>query len=128
MKLESQVCSLDLAKRLEELGVKQESMFFWNGKREYIRTGLGAHDGVNEAWRKDDKLTWEIGRIESEHPSCEESCAAFTVAELGEYLNTLRHGPLATEASAAARGGYLFDTDYWALRLIDLLENKLITV
>lgn len=29
MNLESQVCSLDLAKRLKELGVKQKSLFYW---------------------------------------------------------------------------------------------------
>ena len=29
MKLEDQVCSLDLAKRLKELGVKQDSYFYW---------------------------------------------------------------------------------------------------
>ena len=30
MKLEDQVCSLDLAKQLKSLGAKQESVFFWN--------------------------------------------------------------------------------------------------
>ena len=29
MKLEEQVCSLELAKELKELGVKQDSMFYW---------------------------------------------------------------------------------------------------
>lgn len=65
MRLESQVCSLELAKRLKELGVKQESLFYWhheNGK-----------DYVSYA-----------------DPSfclCPyEKISAFTVAELGELL------------------------------------------
>ena len=29
MKLEQQVCSLELAQKLKELGVKQESLFYW---------------------------------------------------------------------------------------------------
>lgn len=29
MKLENQVCSLELAKRLKELGVKQDSLWVW---------------------------------------------------------------------------------------------------
>lgn len=56
--LEKQVCSLDLAKRLKELGVKQESLFWWNNQ----------HDG------------WEI----NENRKNFESASAFTVAELGE--------------------------------------------
>lgn len=63
MTLEQQVCSLDLAKRLKELGVKQESYFWWCRYKE-------------NGWA----LSSEIGT-----ESLEE-VAAFTVAELGEML------------------------------------------
>ena len=35
MKLEDQVCSLELSKRLKELGVKQDSLWYWNAKEGY---------------------------------------------------------------------------------------------
>ena len=38
MKLEQQVCSLELAKRLQELGIKQDSLFWWlDGERPELR-------------------------------------------------------------------------------------------
>jgi hypothetical protein len=58
MKLEQQVCSLDLAKRLKELGVKQESLFYWSDDVIYIHKRRDAKDWYS----------------------------AFTVAELGEML------------------------------------------
>lgn len=63
MKLEDQVCSLDLAKRLKELGVKQEGLWRWvliQGE-EFVDLSpdFEAEDGY---------------------------AAAFTVAELGEML------------------------------------------
>jgi len=61
MKLEDQVCSLGLAKRLKELGVKQESYFYW------------LKDG-NE---------WRIFVSQSNYT---DGFSAFTVAELGEML------------------------------------------
>lgn len=62
MKLESQLVSLDLAKRLKELGVKQESLFCWSwygSLKEHLLVYGEEHKG-------------EI--------------SAFTVAELGEML------------------------------------------
>lgn len=62
MKLEQQVCSLELSKRLKELGVKQNSHFSWEelfGKPEY-RLDVTIHG--------------------------EHRVSAFTVAELGEML------------------------------------------
>jgi len=64
MNLEQQVCSLDLAKRLKGLGVKQESLFWWqetnNGNAHIFIGATGSYSGV--------------------------CIAAFTVAELGEML------------------------------------------
>jgi len=62
MTLENQVCSLDLAKRLKELGVKQESLFWWN------------------QFAQDD-LSYNLQAEKSD--LC---ISAFTCAELGEML------------------------------------------
>jgi hypothetical protein len=64
MRLEDQVVSLELAKRLKELNVKQESQFYW--------TAIPGNDWI---------LNFiEIGIPVAEHYS------AFTVAELGFLL------------------------------------------
>ncbi len=76
VKLEDQVCSLGLAKRLKELGVKQESIFSWYRKGFYI-----SQDVKYEA--REPYVTFAQG--EGEFPF-ERLAAAFTVAELGEML------------------------------------------
>lgn len=67
MKLEQQVCSLGLAKRLKELGVRQESVFYWN-----------------EYQVSKDPKKWKYHL----QPDFREkrSTSAFTVAELGEMV------------------------------------------
>jgi hypothetical protein len=76
MKLENQVCSLELAKRLKELGVKQESLFYWCQMEKPTRT---AWDIRGEKFIDDYKYTSrELKYI-----------SAFTVAELGEMLPKL---------------------------------------
>lgn len=79
MKLEQQVCSLDLAKQLKELGVKQESLFYWLVVIDnyYIEPEIvrGKPEHKNGYYQKNEKDPWqEIGY------------SAFTVAELGEML------------------------------------------
>jgi hypothetical protein len=69
MNIENQVCSLELSKRLKELGVEQESYFYWyNYNRE----------------------TWKVepnGQLPTFAFPLDENCiSAFTVAELGEIL------------------------------------------
>ncbi len=63
MTLEQQVTSLELSKKLKDLGVKQESLFWWGKKMGFTKIEI-LHKGNS-------------GGIE---------CAAFTVAELGEML------------------------------------------
>lgn len=75
MELKDQVCSLELAQKLKELGVKQESLFYWwvfkNRKKVVIEHQL--HDPQCSYQRYDYRT-----------PTT--SCSAFTVAELGEML------------------------------------------
>lgn len=72
MKLEDQVASLELSKKLKELGVKQESAFRW-----VWCNGCHLHEGKN-----DPGLCSSTDFLDSE----KEFVAAFTVAELGEML------------------------------------------
>jgi len=65
--LEQQVCSLELSRRLKELGVRQESYFKWVGY---------------QLWDETQQSDYET----TSTPSRDEWYAAFTVAELGEML------------------------------------------
>lgn len=127
MTLSNQVVSLELAKRLKELGVNQESYFHWYDSKPtaQLHTGVFAGD-------------WFY--------------AAFTVAELGEMLparlteveGVHRVARLAMEKQdtrwnvvyiCAECGGRIFEpmladteADARAKMLIYLIENNLVTV
>lgn len=78
MKLGHQVVSLDLAKRLKELGVKQESHFYWDLESSELI------DVEGYSWRKDTE-----GKPTSNHPNAhilKGFLSAFTVAELLELV------------------------------------------
>ena len=73
MKLEDQVCSLELSKRMKELGFPQDSLWWWgtlDGKMTIIPKSY---------YMMVDSGIWEKGNDEK-------LCSAFTVAELGEML------------------------------------------
>ncbi len=90
MTLSSQVCSLPLAKRLKELGVKQESLFWWglHGKsiyyeKEKIQLQVKWQEKGNEDW-----------------------ASAFTASELGEML---------PERVYDQSGAYLFESGFYTV-------------
>lgn len=116
MKLEQQVVSLEIAKRLKELGVKQESLFWWeyNGSFEY-------------------KVIY--GRRLEDEKKSGRYISAFTVAELGEMLRE-EESELPTYLSSTHEwvavyettliGGAETEADARGKMFIYLLENKLI--
>jgi len=79
-------CSLEHAKKLKELGVKQESLFFWCEGNSYGDDGISMYCGTYGIIDKTklDEVTIECFKI---NPKRElEYYSAFTVAELGELL------------------------------------------
>lgn len=102
MKIENQVCSIELAKKLKDLGAKQESMYYW--------TNLEDDECLIPVYGVDAMLLVELynlPRYENtkylhknlEHgrnlifsdsniykPKRDDFASAFTVAELGEML------------------------------------------
>ena len=125
MNLEDQVCSLELAKKLKELSVKQKSYFSWVNDKDY---------------------SWQVWNptfaSEYETDSTTEWLAAFTVSELGEMLP-----PYFCTVDAERK--YKWSCEKWSRGIIDaevptqyanteadaraktliyLIENKLITL
>jgi hypothetical protein len=130
MKLESQVCSLELAKRLKELGVKQESVFyFYKGSSK--PEPLNAPDVALQRRQPDVFAAYYV--------------SAFTVAELGEMLPDSYFTSRYTDGFSDSHpnkgwhgrnwttrefheGGCKTEADARAKMLIYLLENKLMEV
>lgn len=81
MKLESQVCSLELARRLKELGVNQES--FWHWQVAYKKVG---GDRVEYLWPSFGFSNHNAPSGRTHKTDYDQEYAAFTVAELGEML------------------------------------------
>jgi hypothetical protein len=84
MKIESQVCGLELARRLKELGVEQDSDFYWCELAPNIV-----------------KPFCSLCREHRDFGSYERICSAFTVAEFGEML------PPAFSSSRGADGKWM---------------------
>ena len=121
MPLEKQVCSLEWAKKLRELGVKQDSYFHWF---HYEHTGG----------------RWELDHSNEKDTEGAEDLylAAFTVAELGTHFSNVHPDVLQMAYNHVFHlDGSRFitptglqlllqDPDLCAAMLVYLLENKLI--
>lgn len=138
MKLEKQVVSLELSKKLKSLGVKQESLFKWNVPNEkqgeeydYPKNELKPRLFSHDEWER---------YTEDYIPPEGEMYSAYTVAELGEMFEPIRRGQferaycdfMALTPSQVEADKYLMahnlmtDSNIAAGMLIYLLENKLI--
>lgn len=71
MKLEEQVTSLELSKQLKELGVPQESLFYWSSPADFPKRHALYHTNGEQ------RLYYQPSAMP------EWGCSAFTVAELG---------------------------------------------
>lgn len=130
MKLEQQVCSIEQAKRLKELGVNQESLFYYN------TYWIDKHNPEKP------EIQYEPSgkKIISETFTNLQFTSAFTVAELGEmlpwdiviarnidkqwHITFQAHGRTEKEMHVVASQD--LEADARAKMLIYLLESKLI--
>ena len=125
MKLESQVCSLELAKRLKELNVKQESFFIW---KQCINKQLACYQIPTVSTHKNVDNDDEI------------IASAFTVAELGKHFEEVKENDFfkayghvfnVPDTEVITSYGWLQcvkNPDILAKMLVYLLESKLITL
>lgn len=74
MRLEDQVSSLELSKKLKELGATQKSLFYWQ-----------KIDSADVRLRDQSSSKWVISYYENRYGGCE-TISAFNVAELGNML------------------------------------------
>lgn len=107
MKLGNQVCSLELAKRLKELGVNQESLFYWQehlsgGQSDLIQANEPADDDYRDFY------------------------SAFTVAELGGMLpeNILRKRFVGENVEDLYAGNAKEEQDVYFLSSSPCIEGK----
>lgn len=125
MKIEDQVCSLEFAKRLPELGVKQDSLFCWTTQLdlEFLPTEIRNQSVVIAAFTVAELGEMLPDRINNEDDCCclfyydkYNNCHRISyVEDCGEIVSPYVETKGDTEANARAK------------MLIYLIENNLVT-
>lgn len=150
MEIGKQVSGLELSKRLKELKVKQNSLFWWiksNREEKYFIASVSIPqvDNLSVSWQTE-KARCIDGYNDEYSYGIKDYISAFTVAELGEMLPEM----METESIIGADGVKRFfvvtppairekyknpplfsdytEADARAKMLIYLLENKLVDV
>ena len=132
MKLEDQVVSLELAKKLKELGVKQNSIHYW-GDVNYSE-GKKYREIHGEKWEVVLHPTWKNYPAISCGWTKEYMISAFTVAELGEMLPVAYYsGRMPNEkwncfdyVNGSETLSEETEADARAKMLIHLIENRIV--
>lgn len=133
MKIENQVCTLEQAKKLKELGITQDSMFYW----------VNTTQGLRLAYKDSYKHYGIVGENGTEVTKRMIIACAFTVAELGLMLpqgSYMRRSYITTEeiVGYVFRVGCNIDNDGYetfglneaemrARLIINLIEREIIT-
>ena len=127
MELEKQVCGLELAQKLKELGVKQDGYMSWI---KFDETKLDKH----HMFHKDDRFVHVYGNV----PETIEIASAFTVSELFEIFPkelsrtqvNLKYNHNLYTIKFQGKMGEHSETlpDAIAKMLIYLLKNKLMVI
>lgn len=134
MNLDQQVCSIELAKRLNELGVNKGSIFFW------IRGKLGKFAGERQFGIV--YIDWFAELDDTDSKDNYEYYSAYSVAELGDIFtaNIISGKDFSGSYFCRAWGDKSSKDSDWiflesdneanarAKMLIHLIENKLIEV
>jgi hypothetical protein len=138
MKLEGIVTSLELSENLEMVGVKQESLFYWNFSQHLeidnsnISGNLELKKG-EKRWEVGYKYRW-IDQVSAAAPNLIKELSAFTAAELteiipkGTWLNVFNHS-LEFQVQDKDLGLVFADKNLanaLAKMIIYLIENNLI--
>jgi len=130
MELKNQVVSLEFAKKLKELGFKQDSLFYWQKwtQSDWKLNHYSDFNGINKNGEIEVDGLVIVRDIAND---TDDACSAYTSTELGEMLKpeiiNKYLSDFCIENGVQERNWrIIFDVNFWAKFIIYLKENNLI--